>query len=598
MRYLAPSLLAVSLFMGTLAIVHCGDDEATTPASNTPAGANVAEGTYSGALIGSDFTGSVKLTIPAASTSTQALRPLGLGPVTVTGSIDATAFGGTTVAVTGTYDPATNAVTFRGTSPSGDISFQGTFANGRISGPPAQTPKGRVAIVLVKDALGVKVFCGAIAPPAAGVLGIYTVGDGAGGAFTLAAGGQDTLTGTFRSGALDIQGGGARVTGNMSGSTLGGEFTSPTGAIANYTATEGRCSSTSSSITDGGTITDSGTNPGADSGPPKTPELVVAAPGNIGHITLSNGTLYYSIAHTYFSEKVELRKVGTNGQGSAEVLAVNNPNVDGGEHRAVVAGLAVVGNTLYVAGGTDSPGGPAKLSSVPTSGGSLTTLNASAGVATLMENYNNFVADAVGLYRAECVVSSRMKGYSFAGAAGGTIDDLLLACAIATDGTNVFFGGGELTGIQRVSNAIATGQQPATTIVKADDDYKLNGFYGAIQSMTLDATHVYWASADNAGKKGGIWRRPKDGSGTTQMIAALPKLHRGQIAVDDTFLYFFMIEPGAQQQGPSTATLNRIVKTAVNGASQPIGPANPYSVVSDGSFTYYGDGANLRKVAK
>lgn len=596
MRYFARSAVALSLFIGVLAIVDCGDDE-SPPGANSSDTAT-ADGTYSGAMIGEAFVATIKLTVPSSGTGTAALRPLALGPVTVSGTIESTTFGGT-VTVTGTYDPATQTLTFRAISPKGEISFRGTYAHGTFSGPPAQTPFGPVPVLLLKDILGIKVYCGQVAAPTPGLIGVYTAREQAGAAYSLASGAKDAIRGTFAGTAINVEGNGAKVTGTLSGATLTGSLNT-TGGVGSFTATEGQCSALAAAIVDGGSNDDSGSDNDAgnmpDSGPPKTPELVKTtnADAGIGHITLANGTLYYTIAHPYFSQKLEVHKVGTNGQDAAALVPVNTPTGDAGVSRTVAAGLAVVGSTLYVSAGTDSPGGPAVLYSVPTGGGTLTSYG-EIGAASFMENYNTFVADSNGLYRAQCLVSANVKGFSLAGGTGGTVDNLILPCGIATDGTNVFFGGGETTGIQRVSHAIATSQQTPTQVAAADD-YKLNGFFSSMQAMTLDATHVYWAAADNAGKKGGLWRRAKDGSGTTQTIAALPKLHRGQIAVDDTYLYFFMTESSGQ--GPGSSNIYRIAKTATNGAPELIGSANPFSVVSDGAYVYYGEGKNLRRVAK
>ena len=95
---------------------------------------------------------------------------------------------------------------------------------------------------------------------------------------------------------------------------------------------------------------------------------------------------------------------------------------------------------------------------------------------------------------------------------------------------------------------------------------------------------------------GGVWRRPKDGSGATEKLIQTAALVRGGIAVDDTHVYFFTVTSAGQ--GASSGTLQRVAKSAQNGTSQTIGAANPYAVVSDGTYVYWGDGTNLRRSHK
>lgn len=572
-----------------LGVVHCGNDEA----AGTSATGTGPEGSYAGVMVGDAFTAEVKLSVAsAASARPSTLHPLASGTITVSGTIVSGVLG-VPVSVTGTFDPATLSLTFSGSSPKGEISFRGKLENGVISGPPAKTPFGDVPLTLVKDLLGVKVYCGRITGRTTGLLGVFTAGDRAGAAYAVP-GARDAIAGTFTRDQVDVQGGGAKVLGTVSGPVLAGTFTSPAGISATYSANEGSCATLAAEALDGGGGTDGGADggDGGSSGPPGAPELVatVVAPG-VGHIALSSGVLYYTIAHTYFSQKLEIGSVKTDGTASATVLAVNTPP---GETRNPAGGIAVAGGNVYVAGGTNPPGGDTTLYSVPIGGGSLTTYG-SAGPAGLMESYQLLAADAAGVYRADGAVSGAVRGFSLAGVAGGTIASLVAPAAIATDGTNVFFGGGDLTGIKRVSNALSTGAATATEVAPPSD-YKIGAFVPSMTGMITDATHVYWAGADNANKLGGVWRRPKDGSGATERLIQTTALMRGGLAVDDSYVYFFTVATAGQ--GASSGTLQRVAKSTPNGNAQTIGAANPYSVVSDGTYVYYGDGTNLRKSRK
>ena len=582
-------VLAV-VMAGALGVVHCGDDDS----GSGPATGTGPEGSYTGVMVGDGFAAEVKISVASATTARpNTLRPLANGTVTVSGTITSAVLG-VPITVTGTFDPATLSLTFSGSSPKGEISFRGKLENGVVSGPPATTPFGDVPLTLVKDLLGVKVYCGRITGGTTGLLGVFTAGDRAGAAYAVP-GSRGAIAGTFAREQVDIQGGGAKVLGTVSGAILSGTFTSPGGVGATYSANEGSCATLAAEALDGGTDggdgggTDGG---GTDGGPPGMPELVatVTSPG-VGHMALSNGVLYYTIAHTYFSQKLEIGSVKTDGTGAATVLAVNTPP---GETRNAAGGIAVAGGNVYVAGGTNPPGGDTTLYSVPIGGGALTT-HGSAGPAGNMESYQLLVADAAGVYRADGAVSGAVRGFSLAGVAGGTISSLVAPAAIATDGTNVFFGGGDLTGIKRVPNTLSTGAATATEVAPPSD-YKIGAFVPSMTGMITDATHVYWAGADNANKLGGVWRRPKDGSGATEKLIQTAALVRGGIAVDDTYVYFFTVTSAGQ--GASSGTLQRVAKSAQNGTSQTIGAANPYAVVSDGTYVYWGDGTNLRKSRK
>lgn len=587
MRIHRGALVVAVVMASALGVVHCGEDDSGGGAA-TGTGP---EGNYAGVMVGDGFIAEVKISVAsAASARPSTLHPLANGTVTVSGTIVSGVLG-VPVSITGTFDPATLSLTFSGSSPKGEISFRGKLENGVVSGPPAQTPFGEVPLTLVKDLLGVKVYCGRITGGTTGLLGVFTAGDRAGAAYAVP-NGRDAISGTFTREQVDIRGGGAKVLGTVSGAVLAGTFTSPGGIGATYSANEGSCATLAAEALDGGGGTYGGGGSDGGGGPPGMPEFVatVATPG-VGHIALSNGVLYYTIAHTYFSQKLEIGSVKTDGTAGATVLAVNTPP---GETRDVAGGIAVAGGNVFVAGGTNPPGGNTTLYSVPIGGGSLTTYG-SAGPAGLMESYQLLAADAAGVYRADGAVSGAVRGFSLAGVAGGTISSLIAPAAIATDGTNVFFGGGDLTGIKRVPNTLSTAAATATEVAPPSD-YKIGSFVPSMTGMITDATHVYWAGADNANKLGGVWRRPKDGSGATEKLIQTTTLMRGGIAVDDSYVYFFTVTTAGQ--GASSGTLQRIAKTAQNGTSQTIGAANPYSVVSDGTYVYYGDGANIRKSRK
>ena len=589
---LKPIVLCSLLMLTGAAATHCGSSD---PPGGTSPTTTDAAGAYKGAMIGDGFAADLKLTIGGA-TQTQTVRTLANGdPVTVTGTLTSSTLG-VPITLEGTFDPKSQTVTFRGSSPKGEISFSGKLENGVITGPPATTPFGPVPLVLLRELLDVRVYCGETAAPARGLVSAFTFGDRAGAAYALAGGPRDVLvTGTSRGGEISVEGNGARVVGTARSGTLTGTLTAPNGAVGAFTATEGRCATLVGALLDGGAEggADAGSDGSVDAGPPNAPEkvLTVAAPGP-GLIALANGTLYYAVNHTYFSQKLEVASVKTDGTGAAVVMPVNNPMT---ETRQVAQGLTVANGRVYVLGPSDPPGGSPSLYSVPTSGGAFTTLPL-AGNPSFRDYSQSLASDATGLYRGECSSSgSNVRGYDFAGAAQGTLPSVTYSCLVVSDGTNVFSGTG--TGVIRLPNTVATQTSaPSSTSIAANDTYQINGMNTLAYGMAVDATHVYWSASNNGVKLGAIFRKAKDGSGAVEKLTEVSGFVRGSLAVDDRFVWFTVLQ--VQGQTGATGTLMRIAKTAQNGAAQDVAPATTISVVSDGTYTYFASGNDLMKVRK
>lgn len=588
---LRPLVLGSFFLLALASGMHCGSSDPKVD----PAPSSTAEGAYKGAMIGERFAAELTLTIGSSLTKTQTVRLLANGdPVTITGTITSSALG-VPIALSGTYDPKSQSITFSGASPKGEFAFSGKLENGVISGPPATTPFGPVPLVVVKTLLDLRVYCGESEAPTRGYVGGFSFGDRAGAAYALENGPRDVLlAGTFRGGDLTVEGNGARLAGTVRGGTWSGSLTAPNGAVGAFSATEGRCATLVASLLDGGTeggpSPESGVDGGPDAGPP-IPERVmtIPAPGP-GFIALSGTSLYYTVNHTYFSQKLEVASLKTDGTDALTVIPVNNPAT---EPRAIAAGLTVANGNVYVLGPSDPPGGAAvTLYSVPTSGGPFTTLTLT-GTPGFREYAQSLASDGTGLYRGECTSSgSAIRGYGFGGTAQGTLTGPLNPCVVVSDGTNLFAGAA--TGILRVPNTIATQAQPPTSSpIAASNTYPLAGADPLVYAIAVDATHVYWGATNNAAKTAGVFRKPKDGSGTVEMLTQSTGSLRGSMALDDTYAWFFV--QSSSGQASSTAALMRIPKTARNGVAQLVGDATPISVVSDGRYAYYASGNDLMK---
>ena len=301
--------------------VHCGSSDSEP--SNVTA-SNGAGGTYTGVLVGGAGVAEVKLDVPAGGgTSTQSLSPRALpGVIGITGTITSTLIG-QKVTLTGEIDTNKGTITFSGQSARGDWKFQGTWANGVITGPPATTPFGQMDLVMLKDALGVKAYCGRLGAPSAGVAALITAGKQSFGGYAVSGGPQGALTnGTFDGTQVDTQGGGARLQGTVTSNTFTGNLTTQGGASAPVTAAEGACATLASELLDGGASDggDGGSDGGGDAGAPPTPETVFTAPApGVGYMAISGATLFYTVAYPYFQEKIEIRAVGTDGMGGRAV---------------------------------------------------------------------------------------------------------------------------------------------------------------------------------------------------------------------------------------------------------------------------------------
>lgn len=169
-------ILGLALTLAPASLVGCGDSDDTSGSpqgggGGTPnGGTQLAAGSYRGVFTGDSDMGSIEVVVPADSHAAS-LHLLHDGTTTpLTGTI--TPAGGEPVQLTGTYDPATGALSLSG----GGYTLTGTVSSGGFSGSYTG-PNGSGSFQATSDADGsTKVYCGGIAGTATGALTLLVKG--------------------------------------------------------------------------------------------------------------------------------------------------------------------------------------------------------------------------------------------------------------------------------------------------------------------------------------------------------------------------------------------------------------------------------------
>lgn len=147
--------------------------------------------TYKGTFAGPGEGGSIEITVTSGGTTAQDLHTLS-GVQQVTGTVHVS--GGSSITVTGTFDPATNQLSVTG----GGYTFSGTASSNGVTGS-YQGPKGSGSFSVLTGA-SVTPYCGTFAGDATGVWNMVVSGS--------------TITGT----AMDDKGHGDQLTGTVDAS--------------------------------------------------------------------------------------------------------------------------------------------------------------------------------------------------------------------------------------------------------------------------------------------------------------------------------------------------------------------------------------------
>lgn len=576
---------ASSLSLGT---AMCSSSSPSTGAAEQT---DLADGTFRGVFTGTnDLAGVAELAVTAADRAgaTASLRPRagGTSPYTVSGRVTLNVAGIGPIDVTGTLDLATGAVALSGTAAGAPVSFEGRYEGGVVRGELV-TPFGRGPLALTNEELGgVRVHCGTFEGSARGRVGAIVTNTRAAAVFAAAdgraAGGEGTIDGPLVTFTLEPEG---SATGTVGAGQLTGSWSFGGGSGA-FAATESACSA----LTPPDAAADAGSDAGpplVDAGPPGEPETVYTLPSgvDVGHLTVAGGRVVYSVGHVYFTQKRELATVGVDGSTPTTIVPVNDPQASP-QHG--VAGITVLGARVYWLAGR--AGSDVSLWSVASAGGAPTDHGTVHGA--LNEDYVDgvplLVNDGASVFMSAYGPSgSAIRSFDGSGSPVATFgggDELIGQHGIVLDGANLLFG--DFTGLRQIAKTL-TG---ATTTLVAKESY---GQFDTVTNVVVDADAIYFASRETSAAK--LWRRPRSGGPIEPVITAYPGLLRGLTLVGQ-HLYFVLRPLGGGQQGPAASNLVRVAKTATNGTPTTIGPANLHDVATDGTWVYYGAGAQIRRV--
>lgn len=204
-----------------------------------------------------------------------------------------------------------------------------------------------------------------------------------------------------------------------------------------------------------------------------------------------------------------------------------------------------------------------------------------AGVPLLVNDGASLFVSAYGSS------GSAIRSFDGSGASIATFsdeDELVGPHGILLDGANLLFG--DFTGLRQIAKTLAGG----TTTLVPKASY---GQFDTVTNIVADADAIYFASRETSAAK--LWRRPRSGGAIEPVIAAYPGLLRGLTLVGQ-HLYFVLRPAGGGQQGPAASNLVRVAKSATNATPTTVGPANLHDVATDGTWVYYGAGAQIRRV--
>lgn len=569
---------------------------------------DLASGRFRGVLSGSgDVSGVLEITATAADGAAQSLRPRAVGASSqaLSGTLTLNLPGFGAVTVTGSLDLASNTATFQGTAAGGAVSFTGTYVAGVIRGT-ATLPTGPAVFEISNEALGVATYCGSFSGGSSGRWSMIAAGNQIGAVFVGSDGrsgrGSGTIDGSLVTITLDPAG---SATGNLSAGRIDGSW-SHAGSSGSFATSESTCRALTPAGTgpdggdgDGGTdggFVDGGSDGGdvdgggeEDGGALGAPETIytVAGDTNVSHLAIASQKIFYALDHAYFSQRATIGSVGTDGSSPTTILPTNVPP---DETRAIVGGLTATGSRVFYVAGTDPPGGSdAKLLSLPIAGGTVTDHGAIGGPSNrdYVNGVSRIVNDGMTIFVSyDSSSNDGLRTYDANGTSGAQLMDLVGPTGLGVDGNDLYFG--DFGGLERVTKTL--GASPALFSDKSEF-----GQFDIVVNVAFDADNVYFVS--NTTNASGVWRKPKSGGAIAPVIASTPARIRG-LAVMGGHLYFASIVSGGGQQGAPTATLQRVPSSATNATATAIGPANPYDVVTDGTYVYWGNARAIQRLHK
>lgn len=580
------ALAAVVSALG-LCTTMCSSEDPSNPPTTT---GDVAGGRFRGVLsTPGDVSGVLDITSTASGAAPSSLRPKAVGSTSysLAGTLTLNIPGLGPVALSGTLDLNSNTAKLTGTAGGGAITFEGTYAAGVVKGK-VTSPYGSGPFSFSNEQLGIKTYCGSFAGALSGRWSMIATGNQIGAVFataTEAGVGQGTVSAGLVSlslSNLELAPSGT-ATGTESAGRIEGTYEYK-GQRGSFATSESQCNA----LTPAGTLPDGGVLPdggGTDAGPIGTPEVVYDAKTTepIGAIAIGGTRLFYSIDFPYFSGKLRIGAVGTDGSTPLDVVPINDPLT---ESKAPVGGLTATASTVFYLGGTNPPSNDTNLYSVASDGGAVTDHGIIGGATgrDFVNGVSRLLNDGTNVFLSFYSTSTaQVRSFTLAGAPAGTLANLVGASGIALDGGDVLFG--EFAGVQRIAKSLSG----SPTVVSASSEY---GNTMTVVNLAADATHVYFLG--NSSTASAIWRKPKAGGALEPVAASGPGRWRGLVMVGPS-LYFLHGAPGAQS-GTYDTKLARIAKAATNATPTDIGPANLQDVVTDGAYVYYGNGAKLTKL--
>lgn len=553
-------------------------------------------GHFRGVLSGpGDVSGVLDLNLASTGdTSTASLRPLAAGGSTfaITGTItlNLPPFGPTSV--TGTLDLATNTATFSGTILGGTVPFTGTYADGVIRGE-ATFPKGKAPFVASNERLGIKLYCGAFDGALEGRWNLVTIGSQAAAVYAARSGESGAGLGTVANALVTVPltssaGAKGSATGNVTAAGIDGRWEYGDAINGSWAVSEGACSALTPAGEDAGVITDGGSTPDDGGTEPAMVETAYTDPGSVplSHLALSGSKIFYALDHTYFSGLVTIKAVNTDGTSPTEVIPTNSS----GPSKKVIGGLTATSTKVFYVGGTDSPDNDANLLSVATTGGSVTD-HGSFGAASNRDFVNGvarLVNDGTNVFVSfDGTGTDGIRSFDSNGASVANMgSDLVGPSTLAIDGNDLYFG--DFSGVEKVTKTLGT----TASVFASKEEI---GNFSIVVDIAFDASNVYVIT--NTTSASAVWRKPKAGGSIAAVVSDSPGRFRG-LAVLDGNLYFTKTATSGGQNGGGSTKLLRVSAAATSGTPTEIGAANPYDVLSDGTYVYWGNGQKVDRLHK
>jgi hypothetical protein len=299
------------------------------------------------------------------------------------------------------------------------------------------------------------------------------------------------------------------------------------------------------------------------------------APVPIGHMALEGGTLFYAVNYQTHQATIDIRSVNIDGS-SPTILA----NFEAPFKKTIA--IAATPTTVYFSAGN--------LYSIPRAGGSPTDTELLCGGASgdYDRGINLLLIDGTTIY---CKDQSNLSTATLTGEprASFTVVNPGGLYGMTLDGSNLLYGM-VFNGLYTVPKAAFTAED--STEVIAGDEFEAVALPVCIAH---DATYLYVLT--NTSTHTALWRKPRAGGAIESVIApdTLAGRARGLLLLDDKLYFSLKVSVG---QGPGYSMLMRIDKTADSGTAEELGGANPFHILTDGSYLYYANGNDILRMAK